>query len=256
MPRADPQRSIEEARKNFDAVLHTPEFKRVHADDAQLNLLIDLLAVAPGGRYLDLGTGNGYAAFGIAGRHPCSRVTGVDIAGKAIERNIALARDKGLTNVDFAATDGIRLGVPVNAFDGVICRYALHHLPALRATLRDVFEALKGSGRLVIADPIMVDGDAGDFMNRFLALNPDGHVRIYTKRGLLRLLRECGFQPLGLAMTEISFTRPLSPDCRALMDETPPPIRQAYGIARQGNEVSARLSILNAALARARQGRE
>jgi SAM-dependent methyltransferase len=256
MPRSDPQRSIEEARKNFDAVLHTPEFRRVHADDAQLELLIDLLAVAPGGRYLDLGTGDGYAAFGIAARHPDCRITGIDIAGKAIERNIALAREKSLTNVEFAAMDGIRLGVPVNAFDGVICRYALHHLPALRTTLRDVFEALSGSGRFVMADPIMVDDDAGDFMNRFLALNPDGHVRIFTQSGLLRLLRECGFQPLRLAMTGISFTRPLSPDCRALMDATPPPTRQAYGIALQGDKVSARLDILNAALVKAPQGRE
>jgi len=256
MPRPDPSRFIEEARQRFDAVLHTPEFKRVHADDAQLDLLIDLLAVKPGSRYLDLGTGNGYAAFGIAARHSDCRITGIDIAGKAIEKNIELAREKGLANVDFTATDGIRLGVPINAFDGVICRYALHHLPALRTTLREVFDALRDSGRLVIADPVMADDDAGDFMNRFLALNPDGHVRIHTRRELLRLLGECGFEALDVAMTSISFTRPLNPACRALVDATPRPIRRAYGVARQGKEVRARLNILNAALARAPQGRK
>jgi ubiquinone/menaquinone biosynthesis C-methylase UbiE len=256
MPRPDPQRSIDEARQNFDAVLHTPEFKRVHADDAHLNALIDLLAVTPGGRYLDLGTGNGYVAFGIAGRLADCRVTGIDIADKAIGRNVELAREKGLTNVDFAATDGIRLGVPVNAFDGVICRYALHHLPALRTTLRGVFEALKRSGRFVIADPVMDDDDNRDFINRFMALKPDGHVRIHTRNELLRLFAECGFQPLDVAMTSISFARPLNPDYRALIDATPPPIRQAYGIALQGDEVSARMDILNAAFAKALPGRE
>ena len=57
---------------------------------------------------------------------------------------------------------------------------------------------------------------------------------------------------LDLAMTSISFTRPLNPDYRALIDATPPPILQAYGIALQGNEVSARLDILNGVFAKAR----
>jgi len=255
MPRPDQQRSIDEARQSFDAVLHTPEFNIVHADDVHLDLLIDYLAVTPGGRYLDLGTGNGYVAFGIAGRHPDCLVTGIDIAAKAIRKNVELAREKGLANVDFALVDGINLDVPGNAFDGIICRYALHHLPALRSTLDDVHEALKVSGRFVIADPVMDDGDVGDFINHFLALKPDGHVRIHTRNELLALFGDCGFQPKHISMTSISFTRPLNPDYRALIDATLPPILQAYGIALQGDEVSARMDILNAAFARARLGR-
>jgi len=252
MPRLDQERAIDEARQSFDAVLHTPEFKEVHADDAHLNLLIEYLAVTPGGRYLDLGTGNGYVAFAIAGRHRDSTVTGIDIACKAIGKNVDLAREKGLANVDFAAMDGVSLGVPVNAFDGIVCRYALHHLPALRSTLGEIHEALRDRGRFVVADAVMDDGDACDFMNRFLALKPDGHVRIHTRKELLALLDECGFEPLVLSMSSISFKRPMNPECRALIDATPPPILRAYDVALQGDAVSARLDILNAALAKTR----
>jgi len=250
MPPPDHKRSIDEARRSFDAVLHTAQFKRVHADDAHLDLLIGYLAVTPGGRYLDLGTGNGYAAFAIATRHPDCVVSGIDIAGEALGKNVELAREKGLANIDFAATDGIRLGVAVAAFDGIICRYALHHMPDARTTLGEIREALRGSGRFVIADPVIHDDDDCDFINRFLSLKPDGHVRVHTRNDLLALFGECGFQPLDLATTSISFTRPLQQDCRALIDATPTRIRRAYGIAVQGNEVCARMAILNAAFAR------
>lgn len=252
MPRPDQQRSIDEARQSFDAVLHTPEFRKVHEDDAHLNLLIGYLAITPEGRYLDLGTGNGYVAFAIAARHPDCRVTGIDVADKAIRRNVELAREKGLNNIEFTAMDGVGLGVPADAFNGVICRYTLHHLPALRGTLGEVHVALKDAGRFVVADALRDDADACDFINRFMALKPDGHVRIHTRNELLALLGECGFQPLDLAMTSIAFTRPLNPDYRALLDATAPPILRAYGITMQGNEVSARLDILNATFAKAR----
>ncbi|MDH3319912.1 MAG: methyltransferase domain-containing protein [Betaproteobacteria bacterium] len=132
MPRPDPQRSIDEARQSFDAVLHTPEFERVHADDAHRNLLIDYLAVTPGGRYLDLGTGNGYAAFGIAARHPDCRVTGIDIADNAIARNVELARENGLASVECR-----RLHQP---FPGPEARWSRAH------SYRGIRQSAAGSG--------------------------------------------------------------------------------------------------------------
>ena len=138
MTRSDNRRIVEAARTSFDAILHSPEFHRAHGDDAQLELLIGYLGIAAGSRYLDLGTGNGYAAFAIAARQPDCLVTGLDIARRAIARNAELARERGLANAAFEVMDGINLRVPAAAFDGVVCRYALHHFPDLCATLGDV----------------------------------------------------------------------------------------------------------------------
>jgi len=214
-----------------------------------MNLLIDYLDVIPGGSYLDLGTGNGYAAFAIAGRQPEALVTGIDVAGQAIGKNVELAREANLANVAFKVIDGISLDLPAAAFDGIVCRYALHHLPELPSALREVKGALKERGRLVVADGVMNDDDDGDFINRFQALQPDGHVRFYPRNDLIALVGECGLELLDLAMTTISYSRPFNPDYRALIDETPPAILDAYAIAVHGSEVSARLDILNAAFA-------
>jgi len=246
MTGSDRERIVAAARKSFDAVLHTPEFERVHGDDAQLALLIDYLGVAPGGRYLDLGTGNGYAAFAIAARQPDCLVTGLDVAPRAIARNAELAREKALGNVAFEVMDGVNLGLPAAAIDGIVCRYALHHLPDLRATLRDAYRALRPAGRLVIADAVMDAGDDRDFINRFQALQPDGHVRIYPRDDLIALIGGCGFELRDSAITEIAYSRPLGPDYRALIGATPTPILEAYGIAVAGDQVAARLDILNA----------
>lgn len=251
MPKPYHKRLIDEARRGFDALLHTPEYHATHADDAQLALLLDYLGPVPGGRYLDLGTGNGYTAFAIAGRQPGCRVTGLDIAGGAIARNIELARGKGLSNVDFAVMDGVHLGLPAGAFDGIVCRYALHHMPDPHRTLGEARAALAGAGRLVIADPLRDDGDDGDFINRFQALQPDGHVRIHTSDGLLALLGDCGFRPLAMATTSIAYSRPLTPDYQALIDATPAHVLDAYGITPAGDEIAARMDILNIALTKA-----
>ena len=110
MTRSDTERRIEKARVSFEAELHSAEFRRVHADDARLKLLLGFLAIAPGGTYLDLATGNGYVAFAIAGRG--CRVTGLDVAAAVIETNTALARENGLANVAFEVTGGVALDLP------------------------------------------------------------------------------------------------------------------------------------------------
>ncbi len=246
MTRSDNRRIVEAARTSFDAILHSPEFQRAHGDEAQLELLLGYLGIAPGGRYLDLGTGSGYAAFAIAARQPDCLVTGLDIARRAIARNAELARKRGLVNAAFEVMDGISLRVPVAAFDGVVCRYALHHLPDLPTTLGEVNAALKRGGRLVIADPVIDARDDRDFINRFQALQPDGHVRIYPGDQLIALIGAGGFELRQSAMTEISYTRPFGPDYRALLQETPAGVLAADGIAVDGTRVAARMDILNA----------
>lgn len=247
MTRSDSKRRIEAARASFDAELHTAEFRRVHADDAQLELLLDCLAPAPGGNYLDLATGNGYVAFAIAGRAPGARVTGLDVAENAIETNAALARERSLAETTFAVTDGVALDLPTASFDGVVCRFALHHMPELATTLAEIRRVLTDDGRFVFADAVMAEADDRDFLNRFQALKPDGHVRMYTKDGLIALFADAGFRPFRLATTSIAYSRPLDPDYQALIDETPPAILGAYGISIQGDEVAVRVDILNSA---------
>ena len=60
---------IQAARRSFNAELLDGDYEQIHADDRQLQRLIQYLEVTPGGVYLDLATGNGYAGFEIAAHH-------------------------------------------------------------------------------------------------------------------------------------------------------------------------------------------
>ncbi len=254
MDENDQQKTIETARQAFNAKLHGAEFQAEMADDAQLPWLLEGLAPRPGGRYLDLATGNGYVGLALAGREPACQVTAVDIAAAALAANAEKAGAAGLNNIHFEAVDGIGLpfgdgiGLPFDEghFDAVVCRYALHHFPLLATTLADVHRVLVADGRLVVADAIRDETDEVDFVNRFQALQPDGHVRIYGREALLQICAAQGFALGGSHLTEIAFSRPLDAAHRALLAESAPEILTLYGIEMDRQTVSARLKVLNA----------
>jgi SAM-dependent methyltransferase len=240
----DQEKIIATARRAFDVQLHDAEFQAVLADDAQLPWLIEGLDPRPGGRYLDLATGDGYVGLALAANKPDSQVTGVDIAGAAIATNTKKALAAGLDNIHFEAVDGIGLRFGDGHFDGVVCRYALHHFPALATTLAEVHRVLKQDGRLVVADAIRDDADDVDFVNRFQALQPDGHVRMYGREELLQTCTAQGFELEGSQLTEITFPRALDAGNSALLAETPPEILALYDVKVAGQTISARLSVV------------
>jgi SAM-dependent methyltransferase len=245
MAKANTDRTIAEARRSFNADLLTSEFEAEHGDAAQLRQLVAYLGVQDGGRYLDLATGTGYVAFALARQYPECRIVAADIADQAIRNNADRARQVGLANIEFRVIDGVTLPFPAQSFDAVVCRYALHHFPEPAATLGEIGRVLKKPGRLVIADGLRDDGDEEDFINRFQALQPDGHVRLYRHDELLALLGEAGFAPLDSSVTSIAYSRALTPDYRTLLDDTAEETRRRYAITVAGDRVHARMAILN-----------
>lgn len=243
---------IEAARRSFNAELLAGDYEQIHDDDRQLQRLIHYLAVAPGGVYLDLATGNGYVGFEIAARHEACRVIAVDIADQAVARNAEKAAQQGLSNIDFRHTDGLGLDFPDATFNGVICRYAFHHFPQPSVILRDIRRILKDRGRLVLSDAITNDVDDEDFINKFQDLKQDGHVRMYKRHELATLLADSGFDCLESHMTSLTFSRALDTDYRSLLEETSPAVQDSYGLAVKGDEASLRLEILNAVFRKAR----
>ncbi len=246
MAKGDEREIIETARRAFDANLHEAEFQAVLADDAELPWLVDALDPRPGGRYLDLATGNGYVALALATREPASEVTGVDIATAAIATNAEKAAASGLGNIRFEAIDGIGLPFDDGAFDGVTCRYALHHFPALDTTLAEVHRVIVPQGRLVCADALRHDADDVDFINRFQALQPDGHVCMHDREALLEICAAQGFALEASHLTAIAFPRPLDAALGALLAETAPEVLALYGIEVEGETIRARIKVLNA----------
>jgi SAM-dependent methyltransferase len=239
------EQSIEAARRSFNEELLSADYPRIHGNDDQVNRLVDFLDPCPGGTYLDLATGNGAVAFAVAGRQPEARVIGVDIADQAISRNRDAAKDQACANIEFRLSDGRTFDFPDAAFDGITWRYALHHFPDLEATLADARRVLKPASPFVVADAVRHPEDDRDFINRFQALKPDGHVRIYTAEALLDLFRAHGFEMDGRFASAISFTRGLDADYRDLIDGMPREILDLYDVRVAGDQAMLTFEILN-----------
>lgn len=238
-------RTIDAARRSFNEELLSAEYPDIHDDKEQVSRLVAFLDPRPGGSYLDLATGNGVVAFAIANHQTESRVMGIDIADQAVMRNRNSAAEQGCGNIAFRRTGGRTLDFPDATFDGVACRYALHHFPDVDATLSDVRRVLKPGGALALADAIRHPGDDEDFINRFQALKPDGHVRIYRASDLVQLFHAHGFEVTEQFGSAIPFTRDLNQDYRRLIGQTAPEILRRYAVRVVGDQATLTFGVQN-----------
>ena len=112
-------------------------------------LLIEELAVTPGEKVLDVGSGTGLLAEYVAGLvGPTGSVVGID----PLPLRIALAQQKGRSNLSFkvGTADDLR-EFPEASFDVVYLNAVLHWLPDKLGPLREFFRVLKRGGRLGIS---------------------------------------------------------------------------------------------------------
>jgi demethylmenaquinone methyltransferase / 2-methoxy-6-polyprenyl-1,4-benzoquinol methylase len=111
--------------------------------------LIAMAAPPPGARALDLATGTGDIAFGLAGRG--ARVVGLDITHRMIE----LARGKAAAQparVGFVVGDMLALPFPDDSFDIVTTGYGLRNVPNLALAIEEIGRVLAPGGQVVSLD--------------------------------------------------------------------------------------------------------
>ena len=165
-----------------------------------------------GRRALDLATGTGDIAFGLAAAG--WRVIGLDVTRRMIE----LARAKCLPRVGdrsvpgFLVGDMLALPFPDRSFDVVTAGYGLRNVPDLRAAIDEIHRVLKSGGRALSLD---FNRPANGVVRRvylaYLRLtggalgwllhgDPDTYryipasIRAYPgAEGVARLLEACGF---------------------------------------------------------------
>ncbi len=247
MKRDEVREHIEQAASRFNAELHTESYAETHSDSAQLRRLLSFLSPRGKQVFLDLGTGNGYVGMALAKEHPTSHVVGVDIAEEAIEQDVENARQQGLSNIHFRAFDGVTLPFSDGYFDGAVCRYAFHHLPRPETTLGEMARTLRRGGRFVLADPVRHEDDDADFINRFLELRRDGHVRTHRFEELVDLTSRHGFELIDWFSSSISFGRQRAQEYDELLASTPTRIHEAYALTVAEEEIRTTFRVVNAA---------
>jgi len=104
-------------------------------------------------RALDLACGTGYAAIGLAAAGLADEVHASDLSFKMLERCRDNARQTGAP-VRLALADAERLPYDDDAFDLVVARGALHHVPSPGDALREIRRVLAPGGTaVVLAEP-------------------------------------------------------------------------------------------------------
>ncbi len=200
--------SIEKTKRGFEESFATGAFyNRQTQDEKHLELILSMLELKPGSKVLDLGTGTGYLAFPIAERNEVVQVVGLDIVEKALEKNCIRATEKKLENLEFVSYDGISFPVEDGTYDLVVSRYALHHFPDIQNTFREIKRILKVDGSVFIADPCPNEDDKERFVDAYMQMKKDGHIKFYTKKEWQQLGQTVGLTLEKSVETSIRFPK-------------------------------------------------
>jgi len=101
----------------------------------------------PGEQVLDIATGTGWAARGIAARG--ATVTGIDLGAGVIEAARALSNGAG---IDFRVGDAEALDFPDNHFDAVISTFGVMFARDPEAVASELARVVKPGGRVSLAN--------------------------------------------------------------------------------------------------------
>lgn len=158
-----------------------------HPPPAHLAAFIAPLGQA--GDVLDLGCGDGRVSACIAAQ----ALTLADVSEVALSR--ARRRLPGVRSV--LVEPDAALPLADGSFDLVVCTETIEHVRDVQLLLSEIRRVLRPGGRLALSTPAhgRLTGLAvlvGGFERRFDPLSP--HLRFLSRRSLVRLLREMGFE--------------------------------------------------------------
>lgn len=178
----DIQSSIMATKQGFENSFSSGDFYNKQTQDEQhLKRILAFLPLKGNMKILDLGVGSGYMSFPIAEKWTDISIIGLDIVEKALEANRIKAKEENIKNISFVTYNGIDLPFADNEFDMVISRYALHHFPDIQKSISEVSRVIKPKGFLFISDPTPNVNDTSRFVDEYMQLKKDGHIKFYTK---------------------------------------------------------------------------
>ena len=241
------EQNVETTKQCFEESFKESSFyNRQTNDEKHLDMLLRLTAPKPDDMILDLGTGSGYVAFALAEQYPRCTVIGLDIVADTLNRSNAAAQNQRLTNLRFVSFDGTAYPFGDSMFDKVVTRYALHHFTNPILSLREVHRILKPTGRVVISDPAPNEMDRdGGFVNAYMKVKPDGHVKFYAFSELDEMLRQTGFRFVEKKETSIRFPRKNPHDYAFLLRQENHHIWEGYDVCVTGEEIWITERVLN-----------
>jgi len=166
----------------------------VHARGEDLDALKRLAKAHGFSRALDLGCGGGHVGFALA---PFVReVVAYDLSEAMLAAVAKEAAARGIANLSTRRGMAEALPFADSEFDFVATRYSTHHWRDVPAALRQVRRVLKPGAMLMVMDAVAPENVVCDtFLQTVEMLRDPSHVRDYSVREWLGMLRAAGFEP-------------------------------------------------------------
>ncbi|MDF1590856.1 MAG: class I SAM-dependent methyltransferase [Desulfobacterales bacterium] len=163
-----------------------------------ISIDVNRLRLAPGLRVLDIGCGSGRHTAAIA-RSKGIQVLGADInPADVIETKKRLIFQERLEGKrgrwDLLAASINRLPFKDNFFDLIVCSEILEHIPDHRMAVAEVVRVLKPGRDLVVSVPRFWPERICWALSREYHNANNGHIRIYKKKELIKLLENSGLK--------------------------------------------------------------
>jgi ubiquinone/menaquinone biosynthesis C-methylase UbiE len=160
-----------------------------------------LLDIGPDDRVIDLGCGTGRHVLELSKIE--SNIIGADMSRNDIRAGrylleIMRRRDEVKARVHWLQTAGERLPFRDAAFDRVICTETLEHVDDDSVLARELSRVLKPGGILAVSVPDEFSEKIFWKLSTNYRTHVGGHVRIYRRGDIVRLLRDAGLEPYAV----------------------------------------------------------
>ena len=180
-------------QQQFGANAQSYATSPTHAQGASLARLIELTQPARDWLMLDVSTGAGHTALTFAPH--VKGIIAVDLTAEMLEVAGKLARERGVTNIEFRAGDAQSLMFENDTFELVTNRIALHHYADARKAIAEMARVCKSSGIVALVDNIVPpDKVTAGFVNHFEKMRDPSHSWCYPVVRLGGMFADAGLK--------------------------------------------------------------
>ena len=132
-----------------ETISHLPDDRLFGFSENLLRFKLGIVRqMAAGAALLDIGCGNGLHAIELA--RYASKVDGVDYSENFISYARSLARERGVSNVNFSCANARSLPHAADSFDVAYCFAALYYMPSPLDVITEIARVLKPGGKCVL----------------------------------------------------------------------------------------------------------